>query len=105
MEKILDDLEAPIELTYYVSSSEKMPTQWKNLERDVIDKLREIKLASKGKLSYTVFDPSAEEEKEAFEEERQKEEETQDILGEQMSSRLPLHMNRLEPHGRYAREV
>ena len=37
VEKILSDLQAPIELTYYVSSSEKMPTQWKNLERDVIE--------------------------------------------------------------------
>ena len=72
--KILSDLEAPIEITYYVSSSEKMPTQWKNLERDVIDKLKELKIASKGMLSYTVFDPSAEEEKEAYEEKRQQEE-------------------------------
>jgi len=74
VEKILSNLEAPIEVTYYVSSSEKMPTQWKNLERDVIDKLRELKLASKGKLTYTVFDPSTEEEKEAYEEAKQKEE-------------------------------
>lgn len=66
-EKILANLEAPIEITYYVSSSEKMPTQWKNLERDVIDKLRELKLASRGRLSYTIFDPSAEEEREAYE--------------------------------------
>ena len=68
--KILNDLEAPIDITYYVSSSEKMPTQWKNLERDVIDKLKELKMASNGKLDYTVFDPSAEEEKEAYEEEK-----------------------------------
>lgn len=72
--KILTQLEAPIEVTYYVSSSEKMPTQWKNLERDVIDKLRELELASEGKLRYTVFDPSAEEEKEAFEEIKAEEE-------------------------------
>ncbi|MCI0513360.1 GldG family protein [candidate division KSB1 bacterium] len=63
--KILATLEAPISLTYYVSSSEKMPTQWKNLERDVIDILKELELVSKGKLEYTVFDPSVEEEKEA----------------------------------------
>ncbi len=67
---ILSQLEAPIDITYYVSSSEKMPTQWKNLERDVIDKLSELELASKGMLRYEVFDPSAEEEKEAFEEEK-----------------------------------
>jgi ABC-2 type transport system permease protein len=71
--KILSDLEAPIEITYYVSSSEKMPTMWKNLERDVIDKLKDLEAASNGKLSYTVFDPSAEEEKEAFEERKEQE--------------------------------
>jgi len=73
VKKILSKLEAPIEVTYYVSSSEKMPTQWKNLERDVIDKLRELKIASKGKLTYKVFDPSKEEEKEAYAEQRRKE--------------------------------
>ena len=81
VEKILEKLEAPIELTYYVSSSEKMPTKWKNLERDVIDKLRELELASNGKLTHTVFDPSAEEEKEAYNEEKQKEQQGQDIIG------------------------
>ncbi len=73
--KILSKLEAPIDVTYYVSSSEKMPTQWKNLERDVIDKLEELRLVSRGNLNYTVFDPSAEEEKEAYEEIKEKEEE------------------------------
>ncbi len=80
--KILEELDAPIEITYYVSSSEKMPTQWKNLERDVIDKLNELKLVSKGKLSYTVFDPSAEEEREAYEETRA-EEDANEPLGQQ----------------------
>jgi len=77
---ILSKLEAPIEITYYVSSSEKMPTQWKNLERDVIDKLRELKLASRGKLTYKVFDPSKEEEKEAYQEERQKDKESKGLF-------------------------
>ena len=83
VENILAKLEAPIEITYYVSSSEKMPTQWKNLERDVIDKLRELQLASKGKLTYTVFDPSAEEEREAYAEEKRQEEAEKDVLGEE----------------------
>lgn len=73
VEKILSKLDAPIEITYYVSSSEKMPTKWKNLERDVIDKLEELKLASKGKLTYSVFDPTVEEEREALEEQQQQE--------------------------------
>ncbi|MBN1780971.1 GldG family protein [bacterium] len=75
VKKILGELEAPIEVTYYVSSSEKMPTQWKNLERDVIDKLKDIEVVSKGMLTYKVFDPSAEEEKEAYEESKQEDEE------------------------------
>lgn len=90
--KILSDLEAPIDITYYVSSSEKMPTQWKDLERDVIDKLEELKLASKGKLNYTVFDPSAEEEKEAFEEVKEQEEEKEgdekDFIKEDQKPRI-----------------
>lgn len=80
VETILSQLDAPIELTYYVSSSEKMPTQWKNLERDVIDKLKDLKLASKGMLTYTVFDPSTEEEKEAFEEQKAQEEEAENPI-------------------------
>lgn len=74
-ETILSSLEAPIDITYYVSSSEKMPTKWKNLERDVIDILKELKYASQGKLDYTVFDPTVEEEREAVEEEREEESE------------------------------
>ena len=80
---VLTQLEAPIEITYYVSSSEKMPTKWKNLERDVIDKLKELKLVSKGMLSYTVFDPSAEEEREAFEQERAMEGQGSDLIQEE----------------------
>ncbi|RKY82839.1 hypothetical protein DRQ07_00100 [candidate division KSB1 bacterium] len=82
VKKILSKLEAPIEVTYYVSSSEKMPTQWKNLERDVIDKLRELKIASKGKLTYKVFDPSKEEEKEAYAEQRRKENEKKGLFAQ-----------------------
>jgi len=80
VKNIFEKLDAPIEITYYVSSSEKMPSRWKNLERDVIDKLQELELASAGNLSYTVFDPSAEEEKEAYEEAKQQEEGEEDIL-------------------------
>ena len=85
---IFEKLEAPIEVTYYVSSSEKMPTKWKNLERDVIDKLEELELASSGKLSYTVFDPSAEEEKEAFEEQKETEEKDKDIFPAQQKPKI-----------------
>ncbi len=89
VKEILSQLEAPIDVTYYVSSSERMPTKWKNLERDVIDKLEEIKLASNGMLDYTVFDPSKEEEKEALEERQAEEDEEKDILsGGQQKSKV-----------------
>lgn len=79
-ENILTALEAPISVTYYVSSSEKMPTKWKNLERDVIDILKELKFVSKGKLEYTVFDPSVEEEKEAVKADLDEDEEETGML-------------------------
>ncbi|UCE05341.1 MAG: GldG family protein [bacterium] len=88
--KILSKLEAPIDITYYVSSSEKMPTQWKNLERDVIDKLEELRLVSRDRLNYTVFDPSAEEEKEAYQEvkEKEKEENEKDFIKDEQKPKI-----------------
>jgi len=80
VEKILSKLEAPIEATYYVSSSEKMPTKWKNLQRDVIDKLKDIKRFSRGMFDYKVFDPSKEEEKEAYLEQKRRQEQNKDII-------------------------
>lgn len=88
VKNILTQLEAPIEITYYVSSSEKMPTLWKNLERDVIDKLKELQMASEGKLTYKVFDPSAEEEKEAYEEQKQQEEGEPKVTRKKIAERL-----------------
>jgi len=88
VKNILSQLEAPIEITYYVSSSEKMPTLWKNLERDVIDKLKELEMASEGKLTYTVFDPSAEEEKEAFEEQKTEEDGEPKVTRKKIAERL-----------------
>ncbi len=52
--KILAGLVAPVQVTYYVSPSEKMPTQMKTLERDVRDKLEELKIVSAGKFRYKV---------------------------------------------------
>ncbi len=84
VKKVLSSLEAPIELTYYVSSSEKMPTRWKNLERDVIDKLEDLRQVSGGMMTYKVFDPSAEEEKEALRQSKE-EADTNNLMGEETS--------------------
>ena len=53
--KILGSLKAPVTVKYYVSPADKMPTGFKTLERDVLDKLDEFRLASGGKLRYKVF--------------------------------------------------
>ena len=74
VKKIFSNLEASIEATYYVSSSEKMPTEWKNLEQDVRDLLKELELVSNSMFSYKVFDPSKEEEKQALEAKKENEE-------------------------------
>ncbi|MBI4598188.1 MAG: Gldg family protein [Candidatus Omnitrophica bacterium] len=53
--KILRELPAPVTIKYYVSPEDKMPTAMKTLERDVLDKLDEFRLASNGQLDYKVF--------------------------------------------------
>jgi len=53
--KILKELKAPVFVKYYVSPQEKMPTQMKTLEQEVIDKLQEFKIASAGKFDFKVF--------------------------------------------------
>lgn len=56
--KILKQLKAPVMVRYYVTSQTKMPSGMKNIERDVTDKLEELKIASKGRLTFEVADPS-----------------------------------------------
>lgn len=50
--RILADLTVPVQVTYYVTPEEDMPTEIKTLERDVLDRLEELRLASHGKLTY-----------------------------------------------------
>lgn len=52
---ILRQLKAPVLAKFYVSSPEHMPTAMKTLERDVRDKLDELRLASQGRFQYRVF--------------------------------------------------
>jgi ABC-type transport system involved in multi-copper enzyme maturation permease subunit/ABC-type uncharacterized transport system involved in gliding motility auxiliary subunit len=48
--RILRNLAAPVHVKLYITPSEKMPTEMRYLERDILDKLREMQLASGGKL-------------------------------------------------------
>jgi ABC-2 type transport system permease protein len=48
--KILRHLEAPAQVKLYITPQDKMPTEMRYLERDILDKLHEMRLASGGKL-------------------------------------------------------
>ena len=52
---ILTGLKTPVIVKLFISSSDKMPTGLKTLERDVRDKLEEFKITSKGNFKYKVF--------------------------------------------------
>ena len=50
--RILSGLKVPVQITYYVTPAEDMPTEIRTLERDVMDRLEELRLASGGKVSF-----------------------------------------------------
>ncbi|MBU1122681.1 MAG: Gldg family protein [Candidatus Omnitrophota bacterium] len=52
---ILSELKAPVTVKFYISASNKMPTGFKTLEQDVLDKLAELREISSGKLNYKLF--------------------------------------------------
>ncbi len=53
-EDILASLPSPVQVTYYVSPQDGMPTQLRALEQDVTAKLRELEIASGGRLQHKV---------------------------------------------------
>ncbi|MBC8366657.1 GldG family protein [bacterium] len=61
-EGILQRLKVPVQLKYYVTGQDKMPTELKNLERDVRDKLQDYADASGGMIDFSIHDPSLDEE-------------------------------------------
>jgi ABC-type uncharacterized transport system involved in gliding motility auxiliary subunit len=60
--RILSDLEVPVQVRYYVTSRGELPPELQTLERDVVDKLSEFNVISDGRLSFSVVDPSDDEE-------------------------------------------
>ena len=53
--RILHGLKAPVQVKFYVSPVDSMPTALKTLEREVSDKFEELKITSEGKLKYKVI--------------------------------------------------
>jgi ABC-type uncharacterized transport system involved in gliding motility auxiliary subunit len=56
--EILGELQERVQVNVYMSSRDKMPTEWKSLEQDITDKLQELSIASNGMLQYAVTDPA-----------------------------------------------
>ncbi len=47
---ILRNLDVPVQVKLYITPSDKMPTELRYLERDILDKLQEMRIASQGKM-------------------------------------------------------
>lgn len=52
---ILAEARVPVQVKFYVSPADEMPSQVKPLERDVVDYLKELQVASHGKLQFAVL--------------------------------------------------
>lgn len=53
---ILAEADSDIQLRLYVTPRDKMPTAMRTIERDIVDKMEELRLASQGRLNYaTVY--------------------------------------------------
>mgnify|MGYP001017255870 CR=1 FL=1 len=50
--KILRQVEVPVQVNVYISPKESMPTEMKDVEQNIKDKLEELKIAAGGKLDY-----------------------------------------------------
>jgi len=51
-QRILSKLKVPVQVKFYVTPKDKMPTGMKNLEQDVLDKLEEMDKASNGFIDF-----------------------------------------------------
>jgi len=50
--KILSELKVPAQVKLYITPRNKMPTELKSLEQDILDKLEEMRIASRSKIVY-----------------------------------------------------
>ena len=60
--QILENLQVPVQVKLYITPAEKMPTQLRNLERDITEQLRNFEQVSNGMLQFTIFNPQDDEE-------------------------------------------
>jgi len=60
--KILGELRVPVQVKLYITPEDRMPTELRNLGRDISDKLRDYERASDGMIEYAIFNPQDDEE-------------------------------------------
>ncbi len=59
---ILQGLQVPVQVKLYITPADKMPTQLRNLERDVTEQMRNFEAVADGMLEFAVFNPQDDEE-------------------------------------------
>ena len=59
--QILQDLKVPVQVKLYITPAPKMPTELRNLERDITEQLRNFEKVSGGMLEYAVYSPQNDE--------------------------------------------
>ena len=59
--RILEGLKVPVLVRLYITPESKMPTEFKNLERDITEQLRNYERVSQGKLQFSVHNPQDDE--------------------------------------------
>lgn len=59
--KILEDLKVPVQVKLYITPAEKMPTQLRNLERDITEQMNNFAGVSHGMLQFSVHNPQDDE--------------------------------------------
>lgn len=60
--RILESLQVPVYVKLYITPTDKMPNQFKTLERDITEQMRNFEQVSKGKLQFSVHNPQDNEE-------------------------------------------
>ena len=83
---ILAKLETPVKVNVYVTPAAEMPTQMKTLEREITDKLEELRVASGGNIDYRTIHMAVSNviASEASEEEAEEEENPEDSIEKRM---------------------
>jgi len=60
--RILQELKVPVQVKLYITPADKMPTELRNLERDVTEQMRNFEQVSDGMIQFSVFNPQDDEE-------------------------------------------